>query len=159
MAIIVEDGTVVAGANSYVSQADLSAYAAARGVTLVSGTETLLIQAMDYIESLNFIGVKWTRDQPLLWPRVDVFLNDYWQDVDDLPQQLLNGQMAVALAIDAGNGPLADVPRATKREKVGEIEVEYSDAAASSVIVKTINAQLGKLLASGSTGAFVVRKA
>ncbi len=150
MAIVVEDGTVVTGANSYVTAAELSAYAAARSVTLVSGAETLLIQAMDYIESLSFIGIKWTKDQPLSWPRVDVWIDGYYQDVEDIPVQLKNGQMAVALAIDAGNGPLIDLPRGVKRERVGELEVEYMDGAPSVTIARTINANLQKLLAGGS---------
>ncbi len=149
MAIIVEDGTSVANANSYVSTAELTAYAAARGVTLASGAETLLIQAMDYIESLSFIGIKWTRDQALQWPRLSVVVDGYTLDVAHIPQELKNGLMAAAIAIDAGNGPLINISRATKREKVGEIEVEYMDGAASVTVVRTINAQLWKLLAGG----------
>jgi hypothetical protein len=149
MAIIVENGTAVSGANSYVSTAELSAYAAARGVTLTLGAETLLIQAMDYIESLSFVGIKWTRDQALQWPRLSVIVDGYTLDVSTIPQQLKNGQMAAALAIDAGNGPLIDLPKNTKREKVGEIDVEYMDGAGSITVVRTINAQLWKLLVGG----------
>ncbi len=157
MTIIVEDGSVVTGANSYVTTTELTNYATARGVSLSAGAETLLIQAMDYIESRNFIGIRWTRDQPLQWPRVDVFIDGYYQDVDDIPVQLKNGQMTVAMAIDAGNGPLIDLPKNTKREKVGELEVEYMDGANSIIVNRNINAQLYKILANG--GSIVVSKA
>jgi DnaT-like ssDNA binding protein len=149
MTIIVENGTVVTGANSYVSAADFTAYALARGVTLTSGAETLLIQAMDYIESLSFIGTKWTRDQSLQWPRLNVHIDGYANDVNHIPQELINAQMQVAMAIDTGNGPLATVARSTKRERVGELEVEYMAGAAATPIVRTINAMLWKLLANG----------
>lgn len=157
MAIVVEDGTVVTGANSYVSEAELTTYASDRGIAITGENDELLIQAMDYIESLDFIGIKWTKDQPLVWPRVDVLIDGYYQDVEDIPTQLKNGQMAVALAIDAGNGPLIDLPRNTKREKVGDLEVEYMDGTASVTIARTINANLRKLLKNG--GAFTVIKA
>ncbi len=65
--------------------------------------------------------------------------------------------MAVALAIDAGNGPLIDVARATKRERVGELEVEYTSGASSVTVVRSINAMLWKILANGS--GFKVSKA
>jgi hypothetical protein len=53
------------------------------------------------------------------------------------------------------------VERATKREKVDVIEVEYMDNAAAQTIVKTITAALRKLLVSGgsSTTTFAVTRA
>lgn len=155
--IIVEDGSVVTGANSYVSEAELTTYATDRGITITGEEDELLIQAMDYIESLAFKGIRWTKDQPLSWPRVDVFIDGYYQDVEDIPVQLKNGQMAVALAIDAGNGPLEALPRSVKRERVGELEVEYMDGTSPTIIERTINANLYKILANGSS--FKVTKA
>lgn len=54
MAIVVEDGTGVSGANSFVSLADARTYAADRGVTLSeddAALSPLLHKAMDYLES------------------------------------------------------------------------------------------------------------
>lgn len=152
MTIIVEDGSGVTGANSYVTEAELLAYATARSVTLTSGEETLLVQAMDYIESLVYEGFRMQKDQALLFPRSGVVIDGYVQDSDDIPQLLKNGQMETALAIDAGNGPLIDLPRSTKKEKVGEIEVEYMDGAASTILVRKINAMLWPILKQGSNG-------
>ena len=149
MAITVETGAIVTGANSYVSTTDFTAYAAARGVTLTSGAETLLIQAMDYIESLSYIGMKSTSTQPLQWPRINVYIDGYLFADDDIPQELINAQMQVGMAIDVGNGPLTTVARSTKRELVGGLEVEYMDGAAATPIVRTINAMLWKILANG----------
>ncbi len=149
MTLTVEDGTIVANANSYVSTTDFTAYATARGVSLTSGAETLLVQAMDYIESLSYIGMKYTAAQSLQWPRSNVYIDGYLFAYNDIPQELINAQMQVAMAIDVGNGPLATIARATKRERVGELEVEYTSGAASVSIVRSINAMLWKLLTNG----------
>lgn len=159
MAIIVEDGSIVTGANSYVSTTDFTAFATARGVTLVEDEEILLIKAMDYIEQLNYKGVKRTRDQALQWPRVDVYIDGYYFDSDDIPQQLIDGLCQTAIAIDEGNDPLADQVRKTIREKVGDLEVEYAQSSVSAVANKKILNMLNKLLDGGGTGTIKVSKA
>ena len=159
--IIVENGTVVAGANSYVSEADLTAYAADRGVTLTTALDVLIIKAMDYIESLSFIGDKHTEAQPLQWPRDEVYIDRYYIERETIPKELKKGVYTAALAIDAELDPLRIIERATKREKVDVIEVEYMDSAAAQPIVKTINAAMRKILAGGgsSTTTFAVTRA
>lgn len=152
MAIVIEDGTVIPGANSYVTEQELTDYALARGVTLSATEEQLLIRAMDYIESLSFIGIKHIDIQPLQWPRDEVYIDGYYVKRTTIPKELKNGQMAAALAIDAGNGPLATSPRGVKREKADVVEIEYMDNAPSEPIVKTINAALRKLLQPGGYG-------
>lgn len=161
MAIVVEDGTVVSGANSYVSEAELTTYATDRGVTISGNNDELLILAMDYVESLNFIGYQYTEDQALSWPRTEAKKDDiYWYDSDEIPQKLKDGLCETALAIDAGNSPASDLERATKREKVGDLEVEYADGANSSVVVRKINNKLKDLVRGGLNGAsFIVSKA
>ncbi len=158
MAVIVEDGSIVANANSYVSEAELTAYALARGKTLTADETQLLIEAMDYIEGLSFIGIKHTQDQALQWPRSYVRLDGYYQNHDDIPAQLKNGLMATAIAIDEGNSPLSDIEKDVQREAIaGVIDVTYSSGAASNTIVRTINNALKKLLSSGA-GSFKVSK-
>lgn len=156
MAIIVENGSIVTGANSYVSGTELTTFATARGVTLVSGTETLLIQAMDYIENLNFKGMKLRYDQGLQWPRTDVWIDGFFNTTNNIPIQLKNGLMQTAIAIDQGNGPLIDMPRRTTHERVGELEVTYSDGASSVVLNRQITNALQKLLTNGTGASSVV---
>ena len=155
--IIVENGTVVAGANSYVSEADLTAYASDRGVTLTAATDVLIIKAMDYIESLSFIGDKHTEAQPLQWPRDEVYIDRYYIERETIPKELKNGVYTAALAIDAELDPLRIIERATKREKVDVIEVEYMDSAASQTIVRTISSALYKILRPGGHGSSAFR--
>ena len=155
--IVVEDGTVVAGANSYVTEAELTTYAADRGVTLTAATDVLLIKAMDYIESLAFIGDKHKESQPLQWPRDEVYIDRYYIERETIPKELKNGVYTAALAIDAELDPLRIIERATKREKVDVIEVEYMDSAASQTIVRTISAALYKILRPGGHGSSAFR--
>ena len=155
--IIIEDGTVVSGANSYVTEAELTTYAADRGITLTAATDVLLIKAMDYIESLAFIGDKHKESQPLQWPRDEVYIDRYYIERETIPKELKNGVYTAALAIDAELDPLRIIERATKREKVDVIEVEYMDSAASQTIVRTISAALYKILLPGGHGSSAFR--
>lgn len=80
--IVVEDGTGVECANSYVLGDDVRAYCLARGFTLTpagddfAGDTVLLpfvVAATDYLDSLCFIGRK-KYDDGLAWPRVTAFV-------------------------------------------------------------------------------------
>jgi hypothetical protein len=86
--IVVEDGSIVASANSYVSAADLSTYATDRGITINGTAAVLLIQAMDYLEQQDFQGYKYTDDQALQWPRGDVYIDGYYVSVSTIHNHL-----------------------------------------------------------------------
>lgn len=151
MTITVEDGTGLETSNSYASEAELTAYATDRGLTISGNNDELLLLAMDYIEAQNFKGNKGTKAQALQWPRTGVTVDSYAINSNEIPQLLKDAQMEAALAIDAGNSPLSNIDRATKKEKLGDLEVEYMDSASDSVIVRKISAKLDKLLrAAGS---------
>lgn len=157
MTIVVENGSIVANANSYVSEAELTAYALARAVTLTSDEEVLLIKAMDYIDTQSYKGVKYTRDQPLQWPRVNVWLDGYIVDANTIPQLLKNAQMEAAISIDVGTDPLADIPRLESSVTVGPISVSYEKGGNAITISQKISAQLKKLLNSNGMSFEVMR--
>ena len=160
MTITVEDGSIVSGANSYVTEAELTAYATARGVTLTTGAEQLLIEAMDYIEAQSFIGTKKTATQALQWPRDNVYVDGYYIESTTIPNDLKTAQKATALAIQNGNGPQNVLSAAVKREKVDVIEVEYQDGAMRGTIDPKINASLKKLITgAGNIYNFTVSRA
>lgn len=153
MALIVEDGTTVANANTYVSDSDYTTYATARGKSVGADATTReqeLIQAMDYIEALSFKGTKNTKAQALQWPRSDVYVDGFEVEDDEIPQLLKDGQMEVAILIAGGTNPLGIIDRATSREKLDTLEVEYQESANPTVIARTINAKLKKLINSAS---------
>jgi hypothetical protein len=80
MAIVVEDGSVVTGANSYITLAEARAYGVLYGVTIsaVDATaEVLSHKAVRYLEARRnqYQGTKVSVDQPLQWPRYDVVVD------------------------------------------------------------------------------------
>jgi len=145
MTITVEDGSIVAGANSYVSLADAWDYAQARGVTLPTDDaeiEALIIRAMDYLESFDgrFKGDRVERDQPLSWPRDGVLIEAWPWRSDEIPRQVLNAQLALIIEIQNGEDPF-NPSRATLpvvRERIeGAVEVEYANPGQSLKVSKT----------------------
>ena len=146
MALTIEDGTGKTDSQTYASEAELAAYALERGIT-VSGTDTeLLIKAMDYLESKDFIGDKGTKEQALQWPRNNAAIDGYYVDSDSIPNLLKESQIEFALGIDGGVNPMANTPRETKREKVGDIEVEYSSSALAQSYITAAETKLKKLI-------------
>lgn len=150
--IIVEDGTIVTGANSYASVAELNAYAADRGISIAGQADEDLIMAMDYLETLQYIGLKKTRDQPLQWPRSNVWIDAYDFPDDEIPQELKIALFEVAIAVDNGNDPLKIIEPGIKRERFDVFETEYQDNAGNNNIVPAIGRALYKLLVGGSAG-------
>ena len=157
--IVVEDGTIVAGANSYVSAADLSTYATDRGITIAGTAAVLLIQAMDYIEQLPFQGMKYTSGQALQWPRGGVYIDGYYVDTETIPQLLIDAVCEVALAIDADNNPLDVIERQVASESVGPISVTYVTGAYDQTYLTAVQNKLSKLLIGGRAINAVVSRA
>lgn len=137
MALVIEDGTIVTGANSYIDVPDALAYAEARGVDLGPDdvlTEQRLLIAMDYLESLSYKGSRTDPDNQLLaWPRYGVTFDGRTFDDDVIPTQLKNAQ--AQLVIELFNGVVifsssgassGGTEKFVKKEKVDVIEVEYA---------------------------------
>ena len=124
---------ITVGTNSYATEAELTTYATDRGITIVTvDTTTLLIKAMDYIETRNFIGTKTEVTQTLQWPR-EVCSGLLNCAIDNLvvPTDIKSAQMIAALIIDGGDEVQPTVERAVKKEKVDVLEVEYMDNASA----------------------------
>jgi hypothetical protein len=116
------------GTDTYVTEAALSAYATARGVTISGDTEQLLLKAMDWLEYQPFLGSKYDINQALEFPRYpDDVSYPYGPNYPygEVPAKIEKAQIVAALLIDGGADLLANIGRATKREKVDVIEVEY----------------------------------
>ena len=160
MTITIETGTGDnPAANSYVTEAELTSYAAARGVTLSADPATLLIKAMDYAETLPFPGQKTSEDQPLQWPRKNVRLDGYAVPDNMIPAALKNAQLITAVAIDQGRDPLAPIEPGIKREKVDVLEISYQDGASSRALDVAISRAWAKLVkASGGTNQIPVSR-
>jgi len=149
--IVVETGTGSATSNCYVSEADLTTYATDRGITITGDNAELLIQAMDYIESLEYRGWKYTEAQALQWPRSAVYVDGYIVDSDEIPRLLVDALCEVALGIDGGVNPLASEDRMTLSEKVGDLAVTYSPGSRNYTYLKAAHTKLRKLLRRASS--------
>ncbi len=135
MALIVEDGTEVSGANSYTAHTDLATYATLRDVTLTAveaEREALLVEAMDALAGYNWKGERVTTTQDLAWPRYGVYRDSQLLASDEIPRELFYGQLALAIAaIDntlmpvqpaQGKGPIIG-------ERVeGAIDIKYANS-------------------------------
>lgn len=142
MALIIETGDGVTDANSYATLAEWKSFAALRGIAVPTDAaiEAALIQAADYIESLEdrFKGDRVLADQALAWPRQNVYLFGSSTALDDdyIPPQLKTGQNQLAADAIALGGSLMPngSGRQVVREKVDVLEVEYANTKSSSVL-------------------------
>lgn len=164
MAIIVEDGSNVANANSFVTRAEAIAYALLRGITLANDatTDVLLIKAMDYLESKRtyYVG-KFTYDFQLLsWPRSGVYIDGLAFPEDEIPQQLKNAQMQLAIYASKGIDLLPSVSdKFVVQESIGPISTTYSEKVnvGSAPIMPLVDAMLAQLIEFGGVILQVVR--
>lgn len=135
MALVVEDGSIVANANSYQSLIDIRAYATARGVTLPvddAEVEAMAFSAMDYLEGqrARYQGVKTDpANQELQWPRTGVSIDCYAIDSDVIPKELKNAENQLIIEINANVDilPTTEQGGFVIREKVDVIDTEYSE--------------------------------
>lgn len=133
MALIVENGTGVVNANSYVSYDDAVAYAEARGkdslFTDEDKTTAWLITAMDYLQSIrNFQGLTTYTDQFLLWPRSNVYIDSVLFNKLLVPKQLVSAQIELAIAQAQGISLFVNYQgneQIVKRKKVDVLEKEF----------------------------------
>lgn len=132
MALTIEDGSIIAGANSYVTLVEARAFASARGITLPAEdatAEILAIKAVDFLEAQrnHYEGAKLERDQPLQWPRQEAYLDGFEIYEDEIPDILKNAQCQLMMDVFSGldlqpNG----TGREVVREKIDVLETEYA---------------------------------
>lgn len=131
MALVVENGTGLADAESYISLADANARHTALGNTAWTGSdavkEAALRRATQYMEQAyrsRWRGQRMTSAQALSWPRWGVQVEGFYIDSDVVPVEVVNA--CADLALKSLSGELApDLERGVIREKVGPLETEY----------------------------------
>jgi hypothetical protein len=142
MPLVIEDGTNVAGANSYATRAEIIAYAALRGVTIANdaGTDVFGIKAMDYIEIQDYANSPTYDDQLTAFPR---------NDETTIPQGMIDAQCEAAMLVSQGIPLLSNVAageQSIKRDKTGPLETEYFDAGSYSAQTPRLDALLRPFL-------------
>jgi hypothetical protein len=134
MALIVEDGSIVTGANSFVSRSDFIAYALSLGVVIpnTDPSDVLLVKAGQFIASKEgrLKGELVERGQPMSYPRANLTLEGFEWEENEIPRQVKLCQMELALDLNAGidlYNPPQSASVGIKRERVeGAVEVEYA---------------------------------
>ena len=137
MSLIVEDGTGMATAESYISVADADTYHSNLGnaswATLTTTVkEQLLRKATNYMVQAYrsaWAGIRKNDTQSLDFPRYLVPKYDNgamysYYDENSVPKEVKDA--CCEFALKANSAALApDLDRLTKREKLGTLEVEY----------------------------------
>jgi hypothetical protein len=134
--LVVEDGTIVTGANTYASVNTVDAYCARMGLTAWASATTTektyaIHRAMAFIEAQSFKGYKTDYDNPLKWPRNGMDDDEgYAIDEDEIPNDLINGLCRAAYEEIVSAGVLQkNVARAdrVKFQKIDVIEQEWDN--------------------------------
>lgn len=138
MALILEDGTGVEDANTYLSLADARELASTRGITLSASDPELsgqLVSAADRLTTYEnrFTGVRMTGVQGLSYPRNNSYRYGSSYPNNAIPKELKLAQVMLVNILEEGGSIWSASVSGIKSEKVGPIETEYVDSAAESV--------------------------
>ena len=135
MILVKENGTGVAGANTYIDLDYANTYMSDMGysdwamIGAAARTSSIL-RAMNYIEALPWKGYKADKDYPLEWPRAGVIDgNEYPVDEDIIPEKLMKAQAEAALReIETGTlQPDVEGPSNIQTMKAGSLAITYFD--------------------------------
>lgn len=161
MALIIEDGTNVAGANSYITTDELTAYADSRGLQIsATNLEPLIIKAMDYLESRGFAGVRTYENQSLSFPRQGLYVDNIEVAKDSIPAKLKQALCQLAYESDKQDLlPTFDGKVVARQRVEGAVDVSY-DASLSSNLPSfpLVDSLLSAFTLDGSFGRLNVRR-
>ena len=180
MTLIVEDGTGVQNAESYLSVIDFQAYCAKLGKDLTGPTVTTCEQALRrstaYIDNTyrrRFTGLRaYRRAQSLEWPRIGAYYTyddpggptpyPSWYNslaqfdpigANQIPQEILNATAESAfreVIVPGSLLPDLDRDNAVKMLKAGSVTIEYQPNAPMVATFQEIEAALSGLLMPSS---------
>lgn len=153
MALVIENGSIVAGAESFATAAELVTYAANFGRVIPANTtaqESLLRRAALQMSAMPWKGSLVSEVQALSWPRYNVMRDDWLVPSNTIPAQIKAGQMALAAEIHGDDlAPPELRTGAVESEKVGPISTTYAKAesyAAKPAATRQSYAQFGPFL-------------
>ena len=130
MTLIIENGSNVANANSFNTDAELTAYASARGLELpATEAERNILQtlAMDFINDSedDMQGYRVTSDQELSFPRTGVTIHGYLNESNKIPVTLKKAQNEASIAAYSQTLLTNSTTNNIQKEKVDVIETTY----------------------------------
>jgi hypothetical protein len=145
MALIIEDGSIVANADSYVTTAEITAYANKRGFTVPtseSDLEMIAILAIDYMQSKKYIGNLVESDQALAFPRREI--EDLADDV--IPQAIKNAQIELAIAAHTNDLLMSEPTATVQSESTGTTSTTYLGGLTAEFVSARVNMFLSQYL-------------
>lgn len=152
------------GTDTYATEAELAAYALARGITVTGTPSILLIKAMDYLATLEdrWQGSRTSASQPLAWPRTGVYVYGTLLADDAIPQILKDAQCRLALDVDVGVELMPNVPVGASgsviEKTVDVVTVKYAEGYNNSQpIFVSVNGLLKPLMNTQGGINFAVR--
>ena len=156
--LIIEDGTMPEGANTYASLELADAYLVPRGLweatpedtggSVIAKKEAAIIRAFDALNTLNWVGDVPDWQRVTAWPRQNVPMpgvepkpgeEPAFLPADTVPRAVVQAQMELAGLIYGGLNPLAPVERGGKivsmseSSKEGDLDVIGGDSKSYSV--------------------------
>ena len=162
MALVVETGSVVPGADSYVSLADARTLATSYGLTLPADdteAEVALRNGAVYVglQEPSMCGRRVSASQSLAYPRQGVSVYGFSLASDVIPPQVIHAQVVAAAEYGAGTDVRASSDgRVTETERVeGAVTVSYFNngvTGATTTITEALDA-LRPLLCGSVNGA------
>lgn len=163
MALIVEDGTGIANANTYVTDAEYVAYAASRGLTIgadETARERELISATDFLEKFRaqYQGVKTVQTNPLQWPRRGAAIDCFAIANNVIPEELKRAQMEAGAYSFGAQLTTNTAQQNVQREKLATLEVTYFyNGSAGDGALDRINQWLQPLFNQNSNNRVLIR--
>lgn len=169
MTLIVEDGSNVAGAESYESVASADTYHANRGnaawaALTTTAKEQALRKATDYMTQayrLRWDGCRTNSTQALDWPRSLVEIKDTnyigsYVDQNTIPIEIKKACCELAsMSLDGDLAP--NIERETASESVGSISVSYFQGSTQHTVYRAIDLILKPYLRNNGSGLEIVR--
>ncbi len=161
--LIIEDGSIVPDANSFVTDDEFKKYANIRGMEVPAtqpDREALLILAMDYLFSVEpkMQGCRVSIEQELPYPRQGVCANCFVVPSDSIPKPIKKAQMELALQANTSELLVSQSVQNVAKEKLGELEVEYFDGGSwSEVRTDRADAYLKPLYSNGGNNNIMTR--
>lgn len=168
MTLIVEDGSIVPNANSYITVVEYSSWANSRygsaRNTLPADElsyESIILRATDYFEAQPLIGSKETYAQNMQFPRTGVTVDGFSIPSNVIPREVKLAIFELTYAEEQGVEQGGTTEAQVIEKTVGPITLKYASTGEETVI-ESASPALDKLLnTSGQAGAvgFTVSRA
>lgn len=159
--VIVENGSLVANANSFVTREIVKAYCDDRGYTFdisdTAAADRAVIKGADWLKNtmrLAYRGALRSATQTMPWPREGA---SFYRGPDIpstmIPQCVIDAQCELSYRAYAGTNLQPDLARGgqVKKEKLDVIEVEYFPGAPSETVLQAVLGMLAPVLIDPGT--------